>query len=176
MHKVAKSQEIQGFEKIKGDKNTMIKVLFLCHGNICRSTMCESVFTYMVKERGLADQFMIDSAATSTEEIGNPPHRGTVNKLREVKIPLVPHRARQITWSDYEKFDYIIGMDSWNIRNLNRMLKGDPDQKVYKLLTFAGSQRDIADPWYTGNFDETYTDILEGCEGFLAYLKNLKKL
>lgn len=150
----------------------MIKVLFVCHGNICRSTMSESVFTYMVKKRGLADQFHIDSCATSTEEIGNPPHRGTVRKLREEGIPLVPHRARQITWSDYAKFDYIIGMDTWNIRNLNRMLKGDPEGKVYKLLSFAESERDIADPWYTGNFDETYDDIIEGLEAFLRYLQN----
>ena len=132
--------------------------------------MCESVFTYMVKEKGIEKQFVIDSGATSTEEIGNPPHRGTVRKLREVGIPLVPHRARQITWSDYSKYDYIIGMDSWNIRNINRMLKGDPEGKVYKLLSFAGSDRDIADPWYTGNFDETYSDIMEGLEGFLQYL------
>lgn len=154
----------------------MIKVLFICHGNICRSTMSESVFTHMINQQNLSDQFIIDSAATSTEEIGNPPHRGTVKKLREVGIPLVPHRARQITWKDYEKFDYIIGMDQWNIRNLNRMLKGDPDGKVYKLLSFAGTDRDIADPWYTGNFDVTYTDIVEGCEGFLAYLKRQRKI
>ena len=94
---------------------------------------------------GLSDQFLIDSFATSTEEIGNPPHRGTVNKLREVGIPLVPHRAKQITWADYEKSDYIIGMDSANMRNLNRMLKNDPEEKLYKFLTFAGSGRDIAD-------------------------------
>ena len=148
----------------------MIRVLFVCHGNICRSTMCESVFTHMVKERNLEEQFVIDSAATSTEEIGNPPHRGTVQKLHEVHIPLVPHRARQITWNDYETFDYIIGMDTWNIRNLNRMLKGDPCKKVYKLLSFSGSGRDIADPWYTGNFDETYADVIEGCEGLMGYL------
>lgn len=151
----------------------MIKVLFICHGNICRSTMCESVFTYMIKKRDIADQFIVDSAATSTEEIGNPPHRGTVNKLKQVNIPLVPHRARQITWNDYNNFDYIIGMDEWNIRNLNRMLKGDPEGKIYKLLTFSGSERDIADPWYTGNFDETYSDIVEGCEGFLKYLEEI---
>ena len=130
----------------------------------------------MINQQNLSDQFIIDSAATSTEEIGNPPHRGTVKKLREVGVPLVPHRARQITWKDYEKFDYIIGMDQWNIRNLNRMLKGDPDGKVYKLLSFAGTDRDIADPWYTGNFDVTYTDIVEGCEGFLAYLKRQRKI
>ena len=149
----------------------MIKVLFICHGNICRSTLAESVFTYKVSVLGLADQFLIDSAATSTEEIGNSPHRGTVNKLREVGIPLVPHRARQITWADYDRFDYIIGMDTANIRNLNRMLKGDPEGKIYKFLTFAGSGRDIADPWYTGNFDETYRDVLEGCDGFLSHLR-----
>lgn len=135
--------------------------------------MCESVFTYMIKKRDIADQFIVDSAATSTEEIGNPPHRGTVNKLKQVNIPLVPHRARQITWNDYNNFDYIIGMDEWNIRNLNRMLKGDPEGKIYKLLTFSGSERDIADPWYTGNFDETYSDIVEGCEGFLKYLEEV---
>ena len=154
----------------------MIRVLFICHGNICRSTLSESVLTHMVKTLGLEHQFMIDSAATSTEEIGNPPHRGTVNKLREVGIPLVPHRARQITLRDYENFDYIIGMDTANIRNLNRMLNGDPEGKVYKLLAFAGSGRDIADPWYTGNFDVTYEDVVEGCEGFLSYLKENGKL
>lgn len=149
----------------------MIRVAFCCHGNICRSTLSESVFTHKVKELGLEDLFEIDSFATSTEEIGNPPHRGTVNKLREVGIPLVPHRAKQITLRDYDNFDYIIGMDTANIRNLNRMLKGDPEGKVYKFLTFAGSGRDIADPWYTGNFDITYDDVVEGCDGFLAYLK-----
>ncbi len=149
----------------------MIRVAMCCLGNICRSTLSQSVFTHMVKERGLEDQFYIDSFATSTEEIGNPPHRGTVAKLKEVGIPLVPHRAKQIRWSDYEKFDYIIGMDEWNMRNLSRMLKGDPEGKLYKLLSFAGSDRDIADPWYTGNFDVTYDDVIEGCEGFLAYLK-----
>ena len=150
----------------------MIKVLFICHGNICRSTMCESVFVHMVQEAGLADKFVIDSAATSTEEIGNPPHWGTVNKLKQVGIALVPHRAKQIRAADYDKFDYIIGMDTANIRNLNRILKGDPKGKVYKLLSFAGLGRDIADPWYTGNFDETYSDIVEGCSGFLKYLKD----
>lgn len=148
----------------------MIRVAFCCHGNICRSTLAESVFTYRVNIQGLADQFIIDSFATSTEEIGNPPHRGTVNKLREVGIPLVPHRAKQISLADYNKFDYIIGMDTANIQNLNRMLKGDPEGKVYKFLSFSGSGRDIADPWYTGNFDETYDDVIEGCEGFLKYL------
>ena len=149
----------------------MIRVCFICHGNICRSTMAQSVFTHLARQSHLDSCFEIDSAATSTEEIGNPPHRGTVNKLREVGIPLVPHRAKQITWADYNKFDYIIGMDTANIRNLNRVLRNDPEDKIYKFLTFSGSGRDIADPWYTGNFDETYEDVLEGCEGFLKYLK-----
>ena len=148
----------------------MIKILFVCHGNICRSTMAQFVFQDMVNKLNLTDQFIIDSRATSTEEIGNPPHRGTVNKLKEVGIPLIPHRAKQITLKDYDKFDYIIGMDEWNMRNLNRMLNGDPEGKVYKFLTFAGSDRDIADPWYTGNFDATYNDVVEGCKGLLEFL------
>lgn len=148
----------------------MIRIAFVCWGNICRSTLSESVFTYKVKELGLEELFTIDSFATSREEIGNPPHRGTVNKLREVGIPLVPHRAKQISLEDYDKFDYIIGMDEVNIKYLNRMLKNDPDGKIYKFLSFSGSGRDIADPWYTGDFDETYKDVIEGCEGFLKYL------
>ena len=153
-----------------------IKVLFICHGNICRSTMAQFVFQHIVNERGLSDRFYIDSMVTSTEEIGNPPHRGTVRKMHEVGIRVIPHEARQVSWRDYDKFDYIIGMDTWNIRNLHRMLKGDPDGKVHKFLTFAGSERDIADPWYTGDFDATYRDVVEGCEGFLSYLRDRGEL
>lgn len=148
----------------------MIKVLFVCHGNICRSTMAESVLTHMVRQRHIDHLFEINSAATSREEIGNPPHHGTVNKLRQVGISLIPHRAVQMTKADYEKYDYLIGMDDWNIRNMLRIAGGDPDHKIRKLLSFAGSARDIADPWYTGNFDETYDDIIEGCEAFLRSL------
>lgn len=154
----------------------MIRVAFCCHGNICRSTMSQFVFQHMVNNLGIADKFIIDSRATSTEEIGNPPHRGTVRKMQEVGIPVLPHRATQITWNDYNNFDYVIGMDEWNMRNLNRMLKGDPEGKIYKLLSFASSGRDIADPWYTGNFDATYEDVVEGCEGFLNYLKDKGEL
>ncbi|MBO4636840.1 MAG: low molecular weight phosphotyrosine protein phosphatase, partial [Clostridiales bacterium] len=106
----------------------MIKVLFICHGNICRSTMAESLFTYMVKKKGAEVLFEIDSAATSREEIGNTPHYGTVGKLREVGIPLVPHRARQMTYDDYDYYDYLIGMDSANIRNMQRIAGGRGDK------------------------------------------------
>ena len=149
----------------------MIKVLCVCHGNICRSTMCQSVLAYLTNQRGLSDYFEIDSAATSREEIGNPPHYGTVTKLRQVGIPVIPHRARQMTKSDYEYYDYLIGMDTANIRNMNRIAGGDPEGKIYKLPSFAGLSKDIADPWYTGNFDETYNDVLECCEAFLGFLK-----
>lgn len=146
----------------------MIKVLFLCHGNICRSTMAEMVLKHLVRQQNIADCFYIDSAATSREEIGNGVHYGTRRKLAEVGIPCEDHRARQVTKKDYEKFDYLIVMDSNNVRNLNRIIGSDPDGKVYKLLDFTGRPgASIADPWYTGNFDETYRDVLEGCEGFL---------
>lgn len=148
----------------------MIKVLFICHGNICRSTMAQSVFIHLVRQRGLEDLFEIDSAATSREEIGNPPHYGTVSKLKSVGISVIPHHARQMTMTDYAYYDYLIGMDSANIRNMNRIAGGDPDGKIYKLPSFANKSKDIADPWYTGNFDETYNDVLEGCEALLDYL------
>ena len=149
----------------------MIKVLFICHGNICRSTMAQSMFQDMVNKRGLADRFYIESAATSREEIGNGPHYGTVSKLRQVGIPVVPHRARQMTRDDYANYDYLIGMDSYNISNMTRIAGGDPENKIYQLLTFAGSSRSIADPWYTDNFDETYDDLTEGLNAFMKYLE-----
>lgn len=126
--------------------------------------------TYLVSKRHLSDQFQIASAATSREEIGNSPHYGTVNKLRAVGIPVVPHRAVQMTKQDYHKYDYLIGMDDANIRNMTRIANGDPEHKIHKLLEYAGSERAIADPWYTGEFDVTYDDILEGCEAFLNFL------
>ena len=147
-----------------------IKVLFICHGNICRSTMAESVLTHLVSTRGLSDRFYINSAATSREEIGNGPHYGTVRKLNQVGIPVIPHRAVQMTRQDYLDYDYLIGMDTANIRNMNAIAGGDPKGKIYKLLSFAGEGRDGADPWYTGDFEATYSDVLEGCEGFLEFL------
>ena len=145
----------------------MIKVLFICHGNICRSTLAESVFTHKVNSLGLAHNFEIDSFATSREEIGNPPHYGTVNKLREEHIPLVPHHAKQITWKDYERADYIIGMDSSNLRGMQRICGGDPEHKFSLLMEHTNRPGDVADPWYTGDFEETWRDVYEGCTALL---------
>ncbi len=147
------------------------RILFVCHGNICRSTMAEFVLKDMVARRGLADEFEIESAATSTEEIGNPVHPGTVGELRRHDIGgFEKKRARQLRRDDYDAFDLIIGMDEANMRNMGRMLGGDPAGKLHKMLEFAGSTRDVADPWYTGDFDTTYEDVCDGCRGLLGYL------
>ena len=152
---------------VREDEN-MIRVCFVCHGNICRSTMAQYVFQHLINEHHLTDQFYIDSAATSREEIGNPVHYGTRRKLEEVGIPCGDHRARQLQKKEYNEFDYLIGMDSMNIRNVMRILGGDPEGKVSKLLDFTERVgADIADPWYTGNFDRTYEDVKEGCEALL---------
>ncbi len=150
----------------------MIKVLFICHGNICRSPMAHYVMQDLVNKAGLSNQFYIDSAATSTEEIGNGVHYGTKQKLREVGVPCGDHRAVQVTKRDYDKYDYLIVMDSHNVRNLMRIIGSDPEGKVHMLLDFAGRNgQSIADPWYTGNFDETYDDVIEGCTGLLEHLR-----
>lgn len=146
------------------------RVLFICHGNICRSTMAQSMMVDIVNKKGVSDMFEIESAATSREEIGNTPHYGTVNKLRSVGIPVVPHRARQMTKADYDYYDYIIGMDSANMRNMERIAGGDPEHKMHRLLSFAGVSRDVADPWYTGDFDATYNDLCQGLSAFIEYL------
>ena len=149
----------------------MIKILFICHGNICRSTMAEMVFKHLVKQAGLSSDFYINSAATSTEELGNGVHYGTRRKLAEVGIPCSDHRATQVTKTDYNKYDYLIIMDDRNRRGLQWIIKDDPEQKIHMLLDFAGRPGEgIADPWYTGNFDITYDDVLAGCEGLLEYL------
>ncbi len=149
----------------------MIKILFICHGNICRSPMAEFLLKDMVKKKNKEAAFYIASAATSTEEIGNPVHYGTRNKLAQHGISTAGKYARQMTKKDYAEYDYLIGMDDWNIRNMLRIAGGDSENKIKKLLEFAGSSRDIADPWYTGNFDVTYDDIAEGCEALLKYLE-----
>ena len=153
----------------------MIKVLFICHGNICRSPMAEFVLKDMVSRAGLADRFYIASAATSTEEIrngiGNPVYPPAGEELAKHGICCEGKRAVQLVKSDYGKYDYLIGMDGANIRNMHRMLDGDPEGKVYKLLSFAGLDRDISDPWYTGDFAETDRDVYLGCCGFMEYLR-----
>lgn len=146
----------------------MIRVMFVCHGNICRSTMAQCVLNDMVQKKNLEDEFVIESSATSTEEIGNPIHRGTVNKLNEVGIKVLNHRAVQLKKSDLEKYDYFIAMDKANVRNMKRIL-GD-GANIHLLLEYADFDRDIADPWYTGDFDRTYEDIVLGLEGFLKHL------
>ena len=135
--------------------------------------MAESVFTELVRRAGRETEFKIDSAATSTEEIGNPPHRGTVHKLGQVGIPVVSHRARQVRASEYDDWDVIVGMDGENMRNLTRIFRKNPAAqadgcaKLVKLLSYVGIERDVADPWYTGNFDATYDDVLAGCTAML---------
>lgn len=148
----------------------MHRILFICHGNICRSTMAESVMTELVRRAGREHDFVIDSAATSREELGNPPHRGTVGKLQAEGVPVVPHRARQITRDEYSQWDHIIYMDGENRRNLMRILRDDPEGKVTRLLDWTDRPGDVADPWYTGNFDATWRDVLEGCQALLEKL------
>lgn len=148
----------------------LISIEFVCHGNICRSPMAEFLFKDLVKKRGLEDRFYIASAATSREEIGNPVHHGTRNKLRQHGISVSGKYAVQMEKRDYGKYDYILGMDKYNISNMLRILGGDPDGKVRRLMDFTSRPRDVADPWYTGDFDATYDDIMEGCEALLAHI------
>ena len=156
----------------------MIKILFVCHGNICRSPMAEFVFKDMVKKAGLENDFFIDSTATSTEEIGNNIHRGTLRKLESVGIYGSSHIARQIAKSDFDNFDYIIGMEDYNVYNIKRFYgindsKNDKaNKKIFKLLDLTDNKRNIDDPWYTGDFDTTYDDILKGLNALLEFVKS----
>lgn len=155
----------------------MIKILFLCHGNICRSTMAEMVFKDLVRRHHIESRFYINSAATSREEIGNGVHYGTRHKLAQVGIPCEDHRAIQMTKADYQNYDYLIGMDTYNIRNMHRIAGGDPEGKIHMLLDFTKrAGESIADPWYTGNFDVTYDDVVEGCNGLLRHLKENERI
>lgn len=146
----------------------MIRVLFVCHGNICRSPMAEYLLKDAVKKKHLEDQFFIESAATSSEEIGNPVHFGTKRILNSLGIDCSKKVARKIQLEDFERFDYIIGMDQYNLKNLKRFF--NTEQKIYSLLDFADLHRDIKDPWYTGNFQETYEDICLGIDAFLQFV------
>lgn len=153
----------------------MIKIMFVCHGNICRSPMAEFILKDMVARLGIADEFVIASSATSTEEIfrgvGNPVYPPAREELAKHGISCEGKRAVQLQMSDYGKYDLFIGMDSANIRNMTRMLGGDPDGKIRKLMDYVGGG-DVADPWYSGNFQVTYRDIYEGCTALLEEIRN----
>ena len=153
----------------------MIKVLFVCLGNICRSPMAEFVFKDMVNKKGLSNEFYIESAATSSEAVGEGIYFGTKDILKQQGIPFEQRKARQMTKEDYNKFDYILGMESKNIANILRIVGEDKEKKIYRLLDFSDMPRDIKDPWYTGDFDITYYDVEDGCNSFLEYVMEKKK-
>ena len=148
----------------------MKRILFVCHGNICRSPMAEFVMKELVRRAGREDDFYIESAATSTEEIGNEVYPPAKRKLAEHGIGCKGKTARQMTRCDYDRFDLLIGMDSWNIRNMTRISGGDPKGKICQLMDFTTRPGDVADPWYTGNFEATWRDVLEGCECLLEQI------
>ena len=151
-------------------KQPIHKILFICHGNICRSPMAEFVMKQLVKNEGLEEQFEIASVATSTEEIGNPVYPPAKRKLAEHNIGCEGKTARQMTRADYHYYDYIIAMDRNNLRNLKRMFGEDTEHKISLLMDYTHRPGDVADPWYTGDFDATWRDVLEGCRGLLDYL------
>lgn len=150
----------------------MKRILFVCHGNICRSPMAEFVMKDLVAKEGMASEFYIESAATSTEEIGNEVYPPAKRKLAEHNISCKGKTARQMTRRDYDRFDLLIGMDEWNIRNMMRISGGDPDGKIHMLMDFTDRPGDVADPWYTGNFETTWQDVLLGCKGVLKWVNN----
>lgn len=147
----------------------MIRIMFVCHGNICRSTMSEFVMKHLAREAGIEDKVYIASSATSYEEIGSDTHYGTKAVLDKHNIAYTKRQAVHLEKSDYDKYDYFIGMDDANIRNMKKILGSD--KKIYMLLEFAGSCQSISDPWYTGDFDVTYADVLKGCRGLLEEIK-----
>ena len=148
----------------------MKKILFVCHGNICRSPMAEFVMKHLVREAGLAENILVESKALHRDEIGSDTHRGTREILRAHGIPFSKRRATLMTAADYSAFDIIIGMDTENIHDLDRLTGGDPDGKIRRLLSYIDEERDVADPWYTGNFDATYRDVDAGCRALLHKL------
>lgn len=150
----------------------VVRIMFVCHGNICRSTMAEFVMKDLVKKAELEEFIKIDSTATNRDEIGNDTHYGTKEKLTEVGITFTKRKARQITIKDYDESDYIIIMDENNRNNLMKIIGEDSENKVIKALNLVGETRDVKDPWYTGNFDETYDDVLAVCQALLIKVKN----
>lgn len=147
-----------------------IAILFVCHGNICRSPMAEFVMKSLVADQGLEDRFTIASAAARYDEIGSDTHRGTKRELDKHGIAYTKRAARHIEPEDYETYDYIIGMDQENLRDLMRYYHHDPEHKISLLLDWTGDNRDVADPWYTGNFDTTYDDVMRGCKALLEQI------
>ena len=145
-------------------------ILFVCHGNICRSPMAEFVMKDMVRKAGLETRFVIESKAARRDELGNDTHYGTRAKLRQMGIPFAKRRATLLSKADYAAYDYLVAMDAENVHDMLRLFGGDPNGKIYKLLRFADEDRDVADPWYTGNFDETYEDVLKGCTALLRMI------
>ena len=153
----------------------MTRILLVCHGNICRSPMAEFVMKDLVREAHREAEFYIESAATSTEEIGNAVYPPARRKLAEHGISCTGKTARQLRRSDYDRFDLLIGMDEWNRSNMQRMCGGDPEGKIHLLLDFTDRPGDVADPWYTGDFDATWRDVLEGCRAVLGKVESEKK-
>ena len=154
----------------------MVKVLFVCLGNICRSPMAEFVFKDMLQKQNLSDVCLVASAGTSSEEAGNPVHRGTAAQLSMRNISCAGKRARKIVRSDYSEYDYLIGMERRNLADMLSFFGGDPAHKLFRLLDFSESPRDISAPWYTGDFERTYRDVSEGCKCFLEFLRREKKI
>lgn len=150
----------------------MTRILFICHGNICRSPMAEYVMRELLRQQRWDGCVQVDSAATSSEELGNPVHPGTRRQLAAHGVPCGDHRARRLTRADYDQYDLLIGMDACNLRNMRALLGGDPEGKCHLLMEFCGQRRDVADPWYTGDFDATWRDVSAGCQALLAYLQN----
>ncbi len=150
--------------------NPIIKILFVCHGNICRSPMAEFVMKEMVKNSGLQERIYIESAATSTEELGNPVYPPARKIMAQHGIDCKNKTARQITRADYDEFDYIVAMDEYNIRNMRRFFGNDPENKVSLLLSWANENREVADPWYTGDFEATWRDVNLGCKALLEQI------
>ncbi len=148
----------------------MIKILFVCHGNICRSPMAEFVLKDLAAKAGVSGRFRIDSAATSAEELGNPVYPPARRKLREHGIDCAGKTARRMTRADYDAYDLLIGMDRANVRNMTRLCGGDPDGKIRMLMHYCGQDREVADPWYTGDFEATWQDVSDGCRALLDAL------